>query len=267
MHLGPLRLNTERDQVRTYDAIFHEYVASSSAPAARRVVEIVRSILPVSSVLDVGCGYGTWLRAWNAVGVADVIGIDGPWVDASRLHIQRASFMARDLATPMHLERQFDLVQSFEVAEHLPSRCAATLIDTLVAHGDAILFSAAPPGQGGENHLNEQPYEYWRALFEARGFVALDCIRPLLANDMAVSPWYRYNTFLYLRTAAAVPIPAFAAMFEIKRGERIRDVAPWVYRLRRILVRCLPAPLQNALARAVAKRASGAMNLRNRASR
>jgi hypothetical protein len=31
-------------------------------------------------------------------------------------------------------------------------------------------MTAAPPGQGGTQHVNEQPKEYWGALFSERGF-------------------------------------------------------------------------------------------------
>ncbi|MDP6884692.1 MAG: hypothetical protein QF830_11185, partial [Rhodospirillales bacterium] len=43
---------------------------------------------------------------------------------------------------------------SLEVAEHLPPDAAETFVATLVAHGRLVLFSAAPPGQGGLNHVN-----------------------------------------------------------------------------------------------------------------
>ena len=198
-----------------------------------RVTELVRTILPVSSVLDVGCAYGTWLKAWGEGGAADLVGIDGPWVDVNHLQIPATSFVSRNLEESIDLQRRFDLVQSLEVAEHLPAACAATFIASLVAHSDAVLFSAAPPGQGGEGHVNEQPYEYWRRLFANRGFVAIDCLRPLLAQDPSISPWYRYNTLLYIRAAQPPQISAFAAMFTLRDGQPIRDVAPSVYRLRR----------------------------------
>ena len=261
---GPL--TTTRIRRDAYDKVFHDYAAKSSAPAAARIVAIVRAVLPVGSVLDVGCGYGTWLRAWSDAGVTDVVGIDGPWVDPSHLQIPRASFVVSNIEEPVDLGRRFDLVESLEVAEHLPASRAATFVDTLVAHSDAILFSAAPPGQGGENHVNEQPYEYWRAFFAARGFRVFDYIRPLLVAEPSISPWYRYNTFLYLRVTADRPIPEPIAASEIRSGNRMRDVAPWPYRWRRIAVRWLPAPAQHALARIAARRTAGMIRARTKTS-
>ena len=94
-------------------------------------------------------------------------GVDGPYVDRCKLLIDAGDFHAADLAAPIDLGRQFDLVQSLEVAEHLPAAKAEQFVETLTAHGSRILFSAAVPGQGGENHINEQLPDYWRALPKA----------------------------------------------------------------------------------------------------
>lgn len=88
---------------------------------------------------------------------------------------------------------------SLEVAEHLPEASAGTFVETLVACADAIVFSAAIPNQGGTNHVNEQPPEYWAGLFALRGYEVVDCIRPLIWNDRSVAVCYRQNMFLYAR--------------------------------------------------------------------
>jgi len=91
-----------------------------------------------------------WLSIWLQHGAKDVQGIDGPYVDLERLHIPKSQFLARDLAQPLALGRQFDLVESLEVAEHIPEQAAEQFVDSLVQHGRLILFSAATPGQGGD---------------------------------------------------------------------------------------------------------------------
>ena len=45
---------------------------------------------------------------------------------------------------------------------------------------DVVLFSAAIPHQGGENHFNEQWPDYWSQKFERRGYSVLDCLRHLI---------------------------------------------------------------------------------------
>ena len=76
----------------------------------------------------------------------------------------------------------------------LPARTLAA-----VHAADAVLFSAAVPGQIGLHHVNCQPHEYWHEKFAQHGLEMTDPIRPLIAHDHRVSPWYRNNTFVYLR--------------------------------------------------------------------
>jgi len=166
-----------------YGADFYRYLSSFAERAARVVVPRLTAVLPVRSVVDFGCGQGAWLSVWRSMG-ASIVGVDGPYVDPSQLLIDAAAFHPADLAKPIDLGRRFDLVQSLEVAEHLPATKAEQFIETLTAHGALVLFSAAIPGQGGENHINEQPLGYWRAIFRTRGYVPIDFLRPQLVTSM-----------------------------------------------------------------------------------
>ena len=76
---------------------------------------------------------------------------------------------------------------------------ADAFVESLVALGPVVLFSAAVPHQGGEHHVNEQWQTYWAELFAARGFVAVDAVRPHFWNDEHVVWWYRQNTIMYVR--------------------------------------------------------------------
>lgn len=49
------------------------------------VPEIIRLLNP-KSVVDIGCGIGTFLHVFKRLGVKDVLGIDGPWVDKDLLY-------------------------------------------------------------------------------------------------------------------------------------------------------------------------------------
>jgi hypothetical protein len=113
---------------------------------------------------------------------------------------ERKNFARLDLTEPLILGPPFDLALCLEVGEHLPEASADTLVDSLVQNGWDIVFGAAVPGQEGTGHINCQPHEYWHAKFEERGLETHDVIRPLIANDARVSPWYRNNMFLYRAT-------------------------------------------------------------------
>lgn len=107
----------------------------------------------------------------------DVLGIDAPYTDRSRLRIPDELFLARDLTVPLSLERRFDLALSLEVAEHLPAAAADHFVASLTRLASVILFSAAIPDQGGEGHLNEQWPDYWVERFAAHGFGVADVLR------------------------------------------------------------------------------------------
>ena len=164
--------------------------------APREVVPIIMNLVKPGSVLDVGSGIGTWLKAFEEAGVQNYCGLDGDYVDRSQLKIPTEKFIPIDLGKSWSLHKKFDLVISLEVAEHLPESSADTFVDSLTSHGDVILFSAAIPGQGGQRHINEQWPEYWQKKFARHGFYFHDIVRPMIWNNENVNWWYRQNIFL-----------------------------------------------------------------------
>jgi len=231
-----------------YDGDFHRVTADMNKASACAVVHELARLLPISSVADFGCGQGMWLSTWQQGGVAEIVGIDGPHVDPATLEISADGFRCMDLSEPIDLGRRFDLVQSLEVAEHLPRASAEDFVDSLIRHSDLVLFSAAPPGQGGVGHINEQPYSWWARRFVARGYTLFDAIRPALVGRPELQPWYRYNTFLFVSAAAESALPEEVARTRVEPGSAIPEFAPASYRLRKLIVRCLPARVQEACA-------------------
>ena len=233
-----------------YDPKFMDYADRSSRYAATIIGKLLSDRLRIDSVLDVGCAKGTWLDVWRKAGVETVHGVDGAYVQQEQLHISSSEFSAWDLSKGLQLGRKFALVQSLEVAEHIPEEAASTFIDNLVQHSRGIiLFSAAPPGQGGEFHINEQPYDYWRLKFEKLGFAAYDYIRPLIADDTSISFWYRYNLFLYISDEIAPGLPISIRDTRVPAIARLNDVSPPMFRMRKWIVRKLPVSARDALAR------------------
>jgi SAM-dependent methyltransferase len=147
------------------------------------------------SLLDIGCGTGTWLRAATDLGVGHVLGIDGAEVAQEHLHVAKTKIKCVNLSEPFNLGRRFDLALCLEVAEHLPERSANNLISSIICHSDSILFGAACPGQPGQNHVNCQWPIYWQRLFNSHGFVCDDSVRWQIWDDSRIPPWYRQNSF------------------------------------------------------------------------
>ena len=236
------------DQLHHYDSLFYRYQREGSLKSARAVLPVVTSAITVRSVLDVGCGAGAWLAAHRELGATDVVGVDGDYVDRSLLLIDQQAFRPTDITRQFDLGRQFDLVQCLEVAEHVQPQASATVVDNIVRHGRCVLFSAAAPGQGGEDHINEQPYEYWRDLFAARKYRLFDFVRPRIASIDAAEAWYRYNLLFFAHDAVIEQLPAAVRATQVPDDQRVRDYSPASYRLRKFILRQLPAAAVSRLA-------------------
>lgn len=235
-----------------YGEDFYAYIDAGSRRSARAVAALLMPEMRIDSLLDVGAGHGAWAAEWRSAGVADVLAVDGDYVRRDQLAVPPSQFRAHDLATPLDLERRFDLVQSLEVAEHLPADKADLFVDNLTRHGDAILFSAAVPHQGGEHHVNEQPPEYWRARFAARGYGVFDFLRPRLAGRSEVMPWYRFNTYLYANEAGEQRLSEAVRATRVPKSQPLQIGGDFAWALRRAAVRLIPAALVKPIAMAKA---------------
>lgn len=152
-----------------------------------------------NSVIDIGCGVGSWLSVFCELGVEDILGIDGSYIDEDMLLIPKEKFHASDITSWPQIGRKFDLILSLEVAEHLDSIEADNYVRYISSLGDVVLFSAAIPRQGGVSHLNEQWPEYWDAKFKESGYRCIDCVRGKFWHDGSVEFWYRQNILLFVR--------------------------------------------------------------------
>jgi SAM-dependent methyltransferase len=184
-------------EVTKYDAKFYQYFRNLSYSSAREVVPLILRLMPVASVCDVGCGDGTWLRVFRDEGVTDVVGIDGEYVTGHLLQIPVANFSPMDLRHEIRLQRSFDLAISLEVAEHLSESRAAGFVEDLTRLAPVVMFSAAIPGQGGRDHVNEQWQTYWIEIFADHNFIVCDVIRPKIWRNRRVAYWYRQNTLVF----------------------------------------------------------------------
>jgi hypothetical protein len=197
-------------------------------------------------VVDVGCGTGAWLSVFREHGITDMLGLDGPYVSPAQLLIPLECFRARDLAKPFNVDGFFDLAISLEVAEHLPEASASTFVSALCRAAPVVLFSAAVPGQGGVNHLNEQWPEYWRRLFALQGYRMFDPIRSQIWHDERVSLWYRQNMFLFVHADLVEKSPRFEGLPEVKDPYGLMLVAPYIISVQsslRTVVKRLPGQL------------------------
>jgi ubiquinone/menaquinone biosynthesis C-methylase UbiE len=76
-----------------YDDAFCNLQVERSLRSAMVVAHMVHRLFSPRSVVDVGCGLGAWLRAVSEVGIGQICGIDGDYVNRQNLLIPRAKFI------------------------------------------------------------------------------------------------------------------------------------------------------------------------------
>ena len=217
-----------RKTLPVYDDQFYDEMNEGVLMSAKTVVPAVLNILEPKSVVDVGCGIGTWLSVFHECGVRTVLGIDGEYINRAKLLIPETSFMPIDLTMPFTLSKSFELAISLEVAEHLPGSSARSFVSSLCRLAPAVLFSAAIPGQGGQHHINEQWPEYWRRLFAAHDFRMFDALRPSLWYDETVVACYRQNLFLFFSETLLESRPALRRFPEVKDDRGLMLISPQI---------------------------------------
>jgi SAM-dependent methyltransferase len=186
----------------TYDATYYDALHEGTQRSASVVVPYVLDLIAPRSVIDVGCGRGAWLQTFADHGIKEYVGVDGPWVDREALLIPLDRFIISDLERPFKLDRRFDLAVSLEVAEHLAPGAATTFVASLVGLSDTILFSAAIPGQEGDQHVNEQWSSYWVERFAQHEYVVIDGMRDPFWDHRDVEWWYAQNMLLFTHVDA-----------------------------------------------------------------
>jgi hypothetical protein len=185
----------------SYNNEFYANQVPGSIKSAVRYRDILLNLFRPRSIVDVGCGRGTWLKAFKDAGVNRLVGYDGPWNNQESMIDDAIRFFCTDLSEPSNIStsERFDLAISLEVAEHVKPESALNFISLLTRLSDVVLFSAAYIKQGGTNHINEQKHTYWARFFASFGYIPYDLFRPVVWGDDEIEFWYQQNTFLYLR--------------------------------------------------------------------
>lgn len=158
------------DPAKIYGQSFYEDGGFSRTEHSAQVIAgWIMAKLEPKSVLDLGSGAGYYLREFERLGV-EALGLEASpaGVASSGSHVLAIAF---DLRRRVYLSKTFDVVMCIEVAEHMPKRSSDVLVDSICANsGKFVVFSAAPPGTPGADHINCQSGEFWFALFRSRGF-------------------------------------------------------------------------------------------------
>ena len=173
--------------------------------SALRYLDILLQHYRPTSVIDVGCARGAWLKACRQKGIEKLVGLDGSWTSKTDLIDKSIAFYCMDFNQPIAVpeNNRFDIALTLEVAEHLNPASSEIFIASLCSLSDAVIFGAAYTGQGGPGHINEQPHTYWADLFSDHGYLPYDLFRSLVWGDSEIPFWYQQNIFLYVKQHTA----------------------------------------------------------------
>lgn len=193
-----------------YDEKFYDTYGHEAEKMARWFLPLLHSVIPFKSLVDVGCGEGHYL-AWLEKNRPEVriAGLEGSLVARDRADnvVMKNVIYPCDFRTQVYVSKDgdFDIALSLEVAEHIEAEYADVFVDTLCSLSSNVVMTAAPPGQGGLMHVNEQPKAYWRAKFAQRGYYEDDWAGTLLMEGatwarklgLYVTDWMAPNLQVY----------------------------------------------------------------------
>jgi len=181
-----------------------EWMTGKALPAhieqARFMVDSIVDLFHPKTVIDIGCGPCNHLNEFNNVGV-EVYGID-------------ASEHSKDFAyDPKNIRianlknnigcQPAELAFCLEVIEHIDAEFEDVAIDNILdIAGKWLIFSGAVPNQGGNNHVNEKPHQYWIDKIESKGLTFKKSMTENLRKswkESNVQWWYWKNVMVFER--------------------------------------------------------------------
>ena len=192
------------------------------------LASVVLDLMPgIHSAIAAGHGDGALLRELARLGVGYIQGVAQPFLTLEN-------------------GRRFDLAISLEVAQLLPSERADAFIDDLTRLSNMVLFSAAIPGQNEKLHSNERWQDEWAASFQARGYYAIDAVRPRIWHRDDVDAAVRQNTILYSNLAGLERYPGLLTD-RVSLLSSLRVVHPQIW----AAVRANSTPARKPVAQAI----------------
>lgn len=165
-----------------YDEEYFKENIADSLPMAKYMSSKIKEYLNLNSVFDIGCATGHWLSCYQELG-CDISGLEGTSNAFPYLMVDKEKIDVHDLRNPYNKTKNVDLVSCIEVAEHIEPKFADVLVDTITMHqAPHILFTAAPPGQGGQGHFNLKYKPYWIKKFKKRGYTVDEDFQKKIIN-------------------------------------------------------------------------------------
>jgi len=166
-------------------------IESRELPQAKILARWIKGCLNPNKVIDLGCGPGIYVHELINVGV-DAIGYE---LDPR----------AKDIPHVIHkslldVQDKSDVVISLEVAEHLEPIHSQAMVDKVyetLEPGGTLIWTAANVGQGGVDHINCRPKEYWIKKFTDKGMIHCNSLERNLKNTLVSTIRTKLHGWLY----------------------------------------------------------------------
>lgn len=168
----------------------------------------------ITSVVDIGCGTATWLSAIREFNPScSLHGFEGPWLPRKNqeqileagIKLTISNFSDSSLYPSIV---SADLCICLEVLEHIPIDLHPAFIERFLSGSSNILFSCAPPYQGGSGHVGERSLSNLLPIFRDLGYSVCDLFRDKIWTDNQIPFWYRQNLVLFSRVIPDyLPLP------------------------------------------------------------
>lgn len=251
------------DQVGHYSTEFYRSVDERARGTASTVLGLLKDMGALRSgatLVDLGCGSGAWTGEFSRSGAfSSIIAMDLPssidyLLEAKAKFSDTVTLVSADFCADNFRPPAGDLIVSTEVLEHLPADCALRVFRAF-AQFEAVLFSAAQPGQGGTHHVNERPMTYWVQEARGLGFLVYDPFRKSLLSDPSIPRFYGHNLLLFVRPGSLTHQSILRTGL-VPDVEIVPDLRSPFEKLRYSVLRVVPHRLVTKLSRVRAAAAS-----------
>lgn len=197
--------NEERYDLGEYDHAFFRDNQDEQFRFGGFIIPKLNDLLKPKTVVDIGCAGGGQIELWRNLEV-DARGVEGsPNIDEIISRVAQEFILSHDLRDRLEspIIDNVDLVQSYEVAEHIEHDFSEVFVENITIHNPKkIIMTAAPPGQGGTHHVNCQNKDYWVERFEKNGYnidsETEDTVRTW-GNPPDSAPWFLPNLMVFKR--------------------------------------------------------------------
>ncbi len=182
--------------LESYNKDFHKmHIENPEFKYQEEFGKIICKTFDIKSVIDFGCGVANGLYGASQLNIP-IKGMEITLINSIEFinPTIRKYITDEDITSnTFDNSKKYDCAWSFEVAEHIKSYDSTQFIKNITSVAERlIVFTAAPPGQGGVGHINCQPPEFWENLFKKFGFINNQnyTLKLLSESSNLRLPWY-----------------------------------------------------------------------------